>query len=79
MFNRRFAPMLGAASALAALASTVMKAATAPAAHQTPAMDSEQMARIFRSKGPKGHSWNGKRRKLKKFMQDHQRPRRRRK
>lgn len=26
----------------------------------------------------KGHGWDGKRRKLKKYMQDHQRPRRRR-
>lgn len=31
------------------------------------------------SSSPKGHGWGGKRRKLKKYMQDHQRPHRRRK
>ncbi len=77
MFNRRFAPMLGAASVFAALASAAMKPAQA---HDHPAgLDPAALARIFRTKGPKGHSWGGKRRKLKKYMQDHQRPRRRRK
>lgn len=29
-------------------------------------------------RNPKGHDWGGKRHKLKKYSQDHQRPRRRR-